>query len=342
MDIKYTLDKSKGSQTAIVPKSTYKELQPQLRLAKITAVLHLHNKYNTLKVLVKIPDEYKDYPLGFLDFNAVKRNYKWANHMPLPELSGVWKSKVTNRVDDDWKTYNINEDEYYYAIENVVLVRNKKYKAPPVEDRHVLLRQETELNTTLEEFKKQEDALTIKIQEAQIAWRVLTRELEEAVLAKEEVITKKRDVKVEIAKIKIEIAEIKIKLEINNKNGFVILTNESYGGKDQVYGQSKTFKEAQNIAKEAGKHDFTVGEKIEALLTKDNKWYGATITKVYKLQKKYDVEWDDKTTSCYLHEKKIKKTTDYNKFNSVRIVDLDIQIEVEKYGMYKDCGSDVW
>ena len=43
----YTLDKSKGSQTAILPKSTYKELQPQLRLAKITAVLHLHNKYNT-------------------------------------------------------------------------------------------------------------------------------------------------------------------------------------------------------------------------------------------------------------------------------------------------------
>ena len=33
-----------------------------------------------------------------------------------------------------------------------------------------------------------------------------------------------------------------------------------------------------------------------------------------------------------LHQ--IRNVTDYNKFNSARIVDLDTQIEVEEYGLY--------
>ena len=131
----------------------------------------------------------------------VKRKYNWANHLPLPKLIGNWKPKETNCVEDDWNTYDIKENEYYYCIENVKIVKNKKYKeekvAPPVEDntrirrrrihRRVLLRQETELNAKLEELQKQEDDLTKQYKEAQYWRRAATQELEEAELAIEEV-----------------------------------------------------------------------------------------------------------------------------------------------------------
>ena len=126
----YTLDKSKGSQTAILPKSTYKELQTQPRLVKMTVFLHLHNKYKTFKVLVKIPDKYKDYPLGG---GGRLYEYKWANHLPLPEMIGEWKPKETNIVEDGWDIYYLDEDEYYYEINDVTIVKNKKYKREKVE-----------------------------------------------------------------------------------------------------------------------------------------------------------------------------------------------------------------
>lgn len=376
----YTLDKSNGSQTAIVPKSTYKEIETHPHLAKITAILYLHNKFKLLKVFIKIPDEYKDYPLGELEFTEVKRKYNWANHLPLPKLIGNWKLKETNCVEDDWNTYDIKENEYYYCIENVKIVKNKKYKeekvAPPVEDntrirrrrihRRVLLRQETELNAKLEELQKQEEELANEYQMAQSARRAATRELEEAVLAIEEVNkkslyvkTKQNEVKEEIKKNKIEIAKK------NNKNGYVILAHDDYEGKEHVYGFSQTLEEAQTIAEEAVKMgtrrqekkaaietDFVVGATIEALWTKDNKWYKATITKVdqylpngdrYDGETIFDVRWTDGGKYTYgleLHQ--LRNITDYNKFNSARIVDLDTQIEVDEYGMYKDCRSDFW
>lgn len=86
--------------------------------------------------------------------------------------------------------------------------------------------------------------------------------------------------------------------------------------------------------------------------TKDNKWYKATITKVdqylpngdrYDGETIFDVRWTDGgkyTHGLQLHQ--LRNITDYNKFNSARIVDLDTQIEVEEYGMYKDCRSDFW
>ena len=369
MDI-YTLDKSNGSQTAIIPKSTYREIETQPHLAKITAILYLHNKFKILKVFIKIPDDYKDYPLGWLQR---RDDYKWANHLPLPKLIGNWKPKKTNRVEDGWDTYDIKDDEYYYCIENIKIIKNKKYKAPPVKEnsppedkprirrrrihRIVLLRQETELNAKLEELQKQEDDLTIQYKEAQSCCRVAKRELEEAELSLEEVNKKSLDIKTKQNEVKEEIKKNKIEIaKKNNKNGYVILAHDDYEGKEQVYGYSQRFEEAQTIAEEAVKigsrrlekratieTDFKVGAKIEALWTKDNKWYEATIAKVpgdksqagKKYINKFDVKWTDGGLMSWgleLHQ--IRNVTDYNKFNSARIVDLDTQIEVEEYGLY--------
>jgi len=382
----YTLDKSKETQTAIIPKSTYKELETQPFLAKITTFLHLHNKYKTFKVLIKIPEQYKDYPLGWMQPVDVKSNYKWANHLPLPELNGIWKPKETNQVEDDWITYNINEDEYYYEISDVTIVRNKKYKAPPVEEkprvrrqrihRRVLLTEETDLNSKLEELQKQEEKLTNEYQMAQSAMEAATRKLEEAKLEIEEVNKKSIDIKTKQNEIKEEIKKNKIEIaKKNNKNGYVILAHDDCKGKEQVYGFSQKFEEAQAMAEEAVKMGsrrlekrtviepkFYIGAQVEALWPKDNKWYKATIRKVPgdsgwcgwnddecdegwceggKNKNKFDVKWKDGGQYTYgleLHQ--IRNITDYNKFNSARIVDLDTQEEVDEYGMYKDCRSD--
>ena len=354
----YTLDKSNGCQTAIVPKSTYKELETQPRLAEIHAFLHLHNKCKIFKVLIKIPDEYKDYPLGDMDFMEFKRKYKWANHLPLPELIGNWKPTETNRVEDDWNTYDIKEDEYYYCIENVKIVKNKKYKAPPVKDtpiirrrrihRRVLIRQETELNAELKELQKQEDDLTIQYEEVQRRRTIAEQELEDAINAMEEVKTKSLDVKTKQNEVKEEIKKNKIEIsKKNNKNGYVILAHDNHEEKEQVYGFSQTLEEAQAIAKEAVKMgtrrhekrvaietDFVVGATIEALWSDNRTWYSATIKNITK--GKFYVKWTDGGQYTYgleLHQ--IRNITDNNKFNSARIVDLDTQIEVEEYGIHQ-------
>jgi hypothetical protein len=149
----------------------------------------------------------------------------------------------------------------------------------------------------------------------------------------------------------------------------VILAHDDYGGKEQVYGYSQRFEEAQAVALEAIQmgskrlekrvaieRDFIVGAEIEALWPKDNKWYKATIRKVpgdYGWREpnddecdegwceggtnknKFDVKWTDGgqyTHGLELHQ--IRNVTDYNKFNSARIVDLDTQMNIKEYGMY--------
>jgi hypothetical protein len=353
----YTLDNSKGSQTAIVPKSTYKELQTQPRLAKITAVLHLHNEYKTLKVLIKIPDKYKDYPLWWLNHDDVKRHYKWANHLPLPEdVFGIWKPKVTNRVEDDWNTYDINDNEYYYEINNVNIVRNKKYKAPPVEEKPRLRRRRTNKNDTLEPANDAgwslDDAIADsnqKLEDLQEQEGISTNKLKELQKQIEEEEERRINILAKQIEFKKEIKGLKIKrAKQNNKNGYVILAQDDFAPKEQVYGYSQRFEEAQTIAEEAVKigsrrlekrpdieTDFKVGAKIEACWPKDNKWYGATIRKVHEC--KFDVKWTDggqHTDGLELHQIRIK---DYNKFNSARIVDLDTQMDIEYDMIVEDC-----
>lgn len=379
----YTLDKSKGSQTAILPKSTYKELQTQPRLVKMTVFLHLHNKYKTFKVLVKIPDKYKDYPLGWWD---QLYEYKWANHLPLPEMIGEWKLKETNIVEYDWDTYYLDEDEYYYAIFGVTIVKNKKYKrekvAPPVEEAAPRQRRpkpmdetpapaqekadpKIELNRKMEEIQTQLEEIQGQKAEAEKAYITACLQHAEARKAVEETLVLQRDASTKRAellqkdeKIKTELENVKKELEKKelenvkkeNKNGYIVLAHDDYGGKEQVYGHTRTYRAAKTIAMEAFetgkgriytnglKYDdncIEEGEKVEALWNGDGKWYSATITKVYTT-KKYDVEWEDQTTSSYLHEKKIKKIIKHKRFNSARIVDLDTQTEVEEFGQYVD------
>ena len=384
---KYTLDKSNGSQTDIIPKSTYKELQTQRRIAEIYAFLHLHNKYKTFRVLVKIPDKYKDYPLGG---GGQLEEYKWANHLPLPELIGKWEPKETSQVEDNWNTYDIKEDEYYYEIRNVTIVKNKKYKreklAPPVEEVEprkaprqrrpkpiaeiepepepapaLPSRNQNYYNRKMEEIQRQMEEIQGQRAEAEKAYITACLQHAEARKAVEETLVLQREANAKHTellqkdeKIKTELEKIKIEIEKKqNKNGYIVLAHDDYGGKEQVYGHARTFKEAKTIANEAVekgkgriytnglKYDdncIEEGEKVEALWNGDGKWYSATITKVYTT-KKYDVEWDDQTTSSYLHEKKIKKIIKHKRFDSARIVDLDTQIEVEEFGQYIDGAS---
>ena len=365
MEQTYQLKFSMGTQSEVIPNTPYKELENHRVLARINATLSLQQKFKKINAFIKIPEEYKDYRPGIIRYeDSIK--YKWANHLPLPELNPKWSGNKYFKNDNG---KNIQENEYHYFINGVAIVKNKKYKAgkvappikeeipnekiaPPVEEkprvrrqrpnRHVLLREETELNARLEELQKQEDDLTIQYKEAQSCCRVAKRELEEAELSLEEVNKKSLDVKTRQNELKEEIKIIKIEIaKKNNKNGYVILAHDNHC-KEQVYGYSKTLEDAQTIALEAVKMgtrrhekrvaietDFKVGAKIEAHWTNDNKWYGATIRKVTEC--KFDVTWTDggkHTNGLELHQ-----IRNNNKFNSARIVDLDTQMDIEEYGV---------
>lgn len=355
MEQTYQLKFSMGTQSEVIPKTPYKELENHRFLARINATLSLQQKFKKINAFIKIPEEYKDYRLGIIRYeDSIK--YKWANHLPLPELNPKWSGNKYFKNDNG---KNIQENEYHYFINGVAIVKNKKYKAgkvaPPVEDkprvrrqrpnRHVLLREETELNARLEELQKQEDDLTIQYEEVQRRRTIAEQELEDAINSMEEVKTKSLDVKTKQNEVKEEIKKNKIEIsKKNNKNGYVILARDNHEEKEQVYGYSKTLEEAQTIAKEAvemgtRRHekmvaietDFVVGATIEALWSDNRTWYSATIKKITK--GKFDVKWRDGGKYTYgleLHQ--IRNVTDYNKFNSARIVDLDTQIEVEEYG----------
>jgi hypothetical protein len=135
----------------------------------------------------------------------------------------------------------------------------------------------------------------------------------------------------------------------------VILAHDDYEGKEQVYGFTQRLEEAQTIAEEAVKigsrrlekrvaieTDFKVGVEIEALWSDNRTWYKATIKNINK-KGEFGVKWTDGGQFSWgleLHQ--IRNITDYNKFGSARIVDLDTQEEVEEFGMYNDCRSDSW
>ena len=386
--IEMILERSMGSQTKALKKPTYKELEKQPFLARITAKLEMNNhdgycsgdecQYTKkiVKANIVVPDEFKDFPVGRCDKRkrrCEKIEYKWANHLPLPDVNYSGSEYCECHKPEG----GVGKHEYRYTIKKVEIVENNKYKAeivaPSIEEnlnktveqpkeptvrhkrinRHVLLRQETELNAKLEELQKQEDDLTIQYKQAQSCCRVAKRELEEAELSLEEVNKKSLDVKTKQNEVKEEIKKKKIEIaKKNNKNGYVILAHDQYGGKEQVYGYSQRFEEAQAVALEAIQMgskrlekrvaietDFKGGAQIEALWTKDNKWYGATIWS--KNKDKFNVKWNDGTRGQFtwgleLHQ--IRNITDYNKFNNARIVDLDSLKTALEYGL----PEDVW
>jgi hypothetical protein len=352
-----------GSQTKALKKPTYKELEKQPFLARITAKLEMNNhdgycsgdecKYTKkiVKANIVVPDEFKDFPVGRCDIRkrgCGKIEYKWANHLPLPDVNYSGSEYCECHKPEG----GVGKHEYRYTIKKVEIVENNKYKAeivaPSIEEN---------LNAKLEELQKQEDDLTIQYEEAQSAREAATRKLEEAKVEIEELNKKSLDIKTRQNEVKEEIKKNKIEIaKKNNKNGYVILAHDDHC-KEQVYGFTQRFEEAQTIAEEAVEFgsrrlekrpdietDFKVGAKIEALWTKDNKWYEATITKVpgdnsqagKKYISKFAVKWTEGELMSWgleLHQLRTKDYNKINKFNSARIVDLDTQIEVEEYGV---------
>jgi hypothetical protein len=398
--IEMILERSMGSQTNALKKPTYKELEKQPFLARITAKLEMNNhdgycsgdecQYTKkiVKVNIVVPEQYINSPVGKI---VNTREYKWANHLPVPDVNYCGSGYCECRQPEG----GVGQHEYRYTIKKVEIVENNKYKAeivaPSIEEnlnktveqpkeptvrrprinRHVLLRKETELNARLEELQKQEEELTNEYQMAKSAREAATRKLEEAKLAIEEVNKKSLDVKTRQNEVKEEIKKNKIEIATkNNKNGYVILAHDY--GREQVYGYSQRFQEAQAVALEAiqmgskrleermAGTEFYIGAEIEALWPKDNKWYKATILKVPgdsgwrepngdecdegwceggKNKNTFDVKWKDgglRTHGLELHQ--IRNTTDYNKFNSARIVDLDTHMNIKEYGP----PEDVW
>jgi hypothetical protein len=384
-----------GSQTKALKKPTYKELEKQPFLARITAKLEMNNhdgycsgdecKYTKkiVKVNIVVPDEFKDFPVGRCDKRkrrCEKIEYKWANHLPLPDVNYSGSEYCECHKPEG----GVGKHEYRYTIKKVEIVENNKYKAeivaPSIEENLnktveqpkeptvrrprinlLLIRKETELNARLEELQKQEEELTNEYQMEQSAREAATRKLEEAKVEIEELNKKSLDVKKRQIHLKDEIHLTKIEIAIkNNKNGYVILAHDY--GREQVYGYSQRFEEAQAVALEAIQMgskrlekrpdietDFKVGAKIEALWTKDNKWYDATITKVpgdnsqagKKYISKFAVKWTEGELMSWgleLHQLRTKDYNKINKFNSARIVDLDTHMNIKEY----DPPEEVW
>ena len=92
------LEKSMGTQTEFIPKLTYKELQKQPFLARITAQLETNDhdgycsseeceyKKKIIKTNIPVPDRYDSCPLGELKDEYLKY-HNWANHLPVPEVN---------------------------------------------------------------------------------------------------------------------------------------------------------------------------------------------------------------------------------------------------------------
>ena len=107
--IQMKLESSMGSQTEALKKPTYKELEKQPFLAMITAKLEMNDhdgycsdedcKYTKkiVKANIVVPDEFKDFPVGRCDIRKrryKKVEYKWANHLPLPDVPSVMVTPV--------------------------------------------------------------------------------------------------------------------------------------------------------------------------------------------------------------------------------------------------------
>ena len=148
--IQMTLDSSMRSQTKIIVKPTYKELLGKPFLARITAQLEKNNHDGycsdedcayTRKIVtanIVVPEQYKDHPVGQIENT---REYKWANHLPLPEVniggSMYCKFVKPNR--------GVGQHCYRYTIKNVEIVENKKYKCK-AEEKAVIKHKTTRKN----------------------------------------------------------------------------------------------------------------------------------------------------------------------------------------------------
>ena len=343
-----------------------------------------------LETKTAVPEKYKNTPLGQIENIS---EYQWANHLQVWVIARRKRERAiiecglgpVNGVKPYHYRYTIKsvkvmKNKKYKEVEVEPVLKANEIEEPrkmprqrrpkPMDEIPALAQEKVdpkiELNRQMEEIQKQMEEIQGQKAEAEKAYITACLQHAEARKAVEEKLVLQREAnwkRTELlqkdGKIKTELENVKKELEKKeieknqNKNGYIVLAHDDYGGKEQVYGHARTFKEAKTIANEAVekgkgriytnglKYDdncIEEGEKVEALWNGDGKWYSATITKVYTT-KKYDVEWDDQTTSSYLHEKKIKKIIKHKRFDSARIVDLDTQIEVEEFGQYIDGAS---
>jgi len=128
------LERSMGTQTEAIPKPTYKELQKQPFLARITATLETNDhdgycsseeceyKKKIVKMNIPVPDNYYTCYPGELD-ERQKKIHNWANHLPVPEVnvegSGYCRFRQPER--------GVGQHEYRYTIKKVEIIENPKY-----------------------------------------------------------------------------------------------------------------------------------------------------------------------------------------------------------------------
>jgi hypothetical protein len=128
------LEKSMGTQTEAIKKPTYKELQKQPFLARITAQLETNDhdgycsseeceyKKKIIKMNIPVPDNYYMCYPGELD-ERQKKIHNWANHLPVPEV---------NVEGSEYCKYHcpkggVGPHEYRYTIKKVEIIENPKY-----------------------------------------------------------------------------------------------------------------------------------------------------------------------------------------------------------------------
>lgn len=400
----YLSECSMGTQTDVLPKTTYKELKTQRFLARITAQLEINEcdrvgnssgyLKKTVNTKIAVPEQYKDEICNARRIDNIENTneYKWANHLPNPTDYEYNYNCLHNCNCKAGAINGVGAHQYRYTIQNVVIVKNNKYVKEAIAEPDLQLQKtprqrkriskdivpapavanadpETELNKQIKEIQGQLKEIQGQAAEAEKVYINICLQRTEAEKAVEEKIAllgeanaKKAELLQKEDKIKIDLEKLKIEFaRKTNKNGYVILAHDDYEGKEEVYGHAQKFEDALSIAKEAittgkkrknknieCKDECIVGEKVEAQYVKNDKWYGATISKNKKIWEKgkqiskIDIVWDDGINAFNrdLNLDQIRKLTKYNRFNSARIVDLDTHTEVEEFGVYMSDKAD--
>jgi hypothetical protein len=128
------LNSSMRTQTEALHRPTYKELEKQQFIVIVTAQLEMndHDGYcssdeceytrKIVKEKIVVPQQYRTHPIGQI---ANTREYKWANHLQVPEVN-VQGSGYCKFVKPEG---GLGQHEYRYTIKKVEIVENKKYKS---------------------------------------------------------------------------------------------------------------------------------------------------------------------------------------------------------------------
>ena len=114
-----------------------------------------------------------------------------------------------------------------------------------------------EIQTQLEEIQGQKAEAEKAYITACLQHAEARKAVEETLVLQRDASTKRAELLQKDEKIKTELENVKKELEKKelekkqNKNGYIVLAHDDYGGKEQVYGHARTFKEAKTIANEA-------------------------------------------------------------------------------------------